>query len=253
MGVTPSVELFQDPRDVAAFILGVRNVYLGGFPASTHGEDDGRINGIRHVTQPRLTADQRGSKGIIRPPPHGRSQCQVTPLHGGGGATHRHSLQQDHRQRKAQVPHRTHQLPCGDASKEQGEQQPDPRYRHRMRVTDGRRPTRGNKSLSVPRVIHTGGVVYNRHRTCPSSSPALCSPAPWLRKEGSRGFDSRQETTQPEKPRGLVATADRSPHQPMVAIWPTTDSAHRAEIRKGPFSTVRFVHIHHRSLASDHS
>lgn len=43
MGVTVTSELFQDPYDVAAFILGVGNVYLGGFPAVVHGgNEDGQ-------------------------------------------------------------------------------------------------------------------------------------------------------------------------------------------------------------------
>ena len=41
MRVTVSVELFQDPYDVAGFILRVRDVYLGGFPANTHGNGGG--------------------------------------------------------------------------------------------------------------------------------------------------------------------------------------------------------------------
>ena len=33
--------MFQDPYDVAAFVLGMRDVDLGGFPASTHSDDGG--------------------------------------------------------------------------------------------------------------------------------------------------------------------------------------------------------------------
>lgn len=40
MGVTATIELFQDSYDVAAFILGVRDVYLGGFPAVVHGDNE---------------------------------------------------------------------------------------------------------------------------------------------------------------------------------------------------------------------
>lgn len=81
MGITLSVELFQDPRDIAAFILGVRNAYLGGFPASTHDNDDGGINGIGHVTPPRLLVpgsdDQRGTLTAVQAT-HGLSQWQGT-------------------------------------------------------------------------------------------------------------------------------------------------------------------------------
>lgn len=41
MGVTISVELFQDPYNIAAFILCMGNVYLGRSPATGHGDDDG--------------------------------------------------------------------------------------------------------------------------------------------------------------------------------------------------------------------
>jgi hypothetical protein len=41
LGVTTSVKLFQNPCNIAACVLGVRNVYLGGFPATVHGDGDG--------------------------------------------------------------------------------------------------------------------------------------------------------------------------------------------------------------------
>ena len=65
MGVTLSLELFQDPRDVAVFILGVRNVYLGRFPAGAHGDDESGINGISRFWSQTVSADQDGR--MIRP------------------------------------------------------------------------------------------------------------------------------------------------------------------------------------------
>jgi len=50
MGVTISVELFQDACDVATFILSMGNVYLGGFPANTHGNGGGGDRQVRQAT-----------------------------------------------------------------------------------------------------------------------------------------------------------------------------------------------------------
>jgi len=39
-GVTVATELFQDSYDVAAFIFGVRDEYLCGFPVVVHGDNE---------------------------------------------------------------------------------------------------------------------------------------------------------------------------------------------------------------------
>jgi hypothetical protein len=67
LGITVGIELFQNSYYVATFILGMRNVYLGGFPAAAHGDESDEVNS--DPVKPPEPVDQCGSERKIRPRP----------------------------------------------------------------------------------------------------------------------------------------------------------------------------------------
>ena len=185
MGVTLSVELFQDPRDVAAFILSVRNVYLGGFPASTHGNDDGRIAGL--VTSPNSGSPRR-TAGRFRLARNKRNDPASTTSVPGYASAEGTALPLQLTTRSP--PKKSSNLPSNPITlfwwrlERTRSSSQTPSSDGRRRLVEMSRFHRVVTSMLCDRLPTRGGVVCNRHITNSSSSPALCSPVTRLPKGG---------------------------------------------------------------------